>query len=237
MHGSSVVLIAMLTSALTAAGTVYVLQHYEVMRGETKQSQTVAVPQFQGLSEADARKNAEVAHVAIIVAGREPSEKEPEGTVLRQSIPPGQQVPPNHPVSVVLSQEQLSVPEIKGLTLADATAKLKEKGYELKAGEAVPNAEVEAGKIVEQDPAAGSGLARGKTVTVKTSSGIAEVELPNLVGMSHEQAKKKAESLGLEAKFGWVSLAETPSYRVISQKPAPGTKLKPKDAVNMVVNR
>ena len=237
MHGSSVVLIAMLTSALTAAGTVYVLQHYEVMRGEQKQGDTVAVPQFQGLSEADARKNAEVAHVAILVAGREPSDKEPEGTVLRQSIPPGQQVPPNHPISVVLSQEQLSVPEVTGLTIADATTKLKEKGYELKAGENVPSAEVEAGKVVAQEPAAGSELGRGKSVTVKVSSGSAEVELPNLVGMRHEQAKAKAESLGIEAKFGWVSLAETPSYVVISQKPAPGTKLKPKDAVNLVVNR
>ncbi|HEY6725553.1 MAG TPA: PASTA domain-containing protein [Polyangiaceae bacterium] len=236
MHGSSVILIAMLTSALTSAGTVYVLQHYEVMRGESKEG-TVPVPQFQGLSEADARKNAEVARVAILVAGREPSEKEPEGTVLRQSIPPGQQVPPNHPISIVLSQEQLSVPEVKGLTVAEATAKLKEKGYEPKAGDAVPSAEVEAGKIVEQDPAAGSVLGRGKTVTVKASSGVAEVEAPNLVGMSHEQAKTKAESLGLEPKFTWVSLAETPSYRVINQKPAPGTKLKPKDAVNLVVNR
>jgi len=237
MHGSSVVLIAMLTSALTAAGTVYVLQHYEVMRGETKQADTVAVPQFQGLNEADARKNAEVAHVAILVAGREPSEKEPEGTVLRQSIPPGQQVPPNHPVSIVLSQEKLSVPEVTGLTLADATAKLKEKGYELKAGESLPSPTVAAGSVVEQDPAAGSALERGKAVTVKTSSGVGEVELPNLVGMSHEQAKTKVEALGLEAKFAWVELAETPSYRVISQKPAAGTKLKPKEAVNLVVNR
>ncbi|HEU5076348.1 MAG TPA: PASTA domain-containing protein [Polyangiaceae bacterium] len=227
----------MLTSALTAAGTVYVLQHYDVMRGEGKQTDTVPVPQFQGLSEADARKNAEVARVAILVAGRESSDKEPEGTVLRQSIPPGQQVPPNHPVSVVLAREQVSVPELKGLTVADATLKLKEKGYELAAGESVPSVDVEAGKIIEQDPAAGSELARGQRVTVKTSSGAAEVEAPNLVGMTHEQAKAKAESLGLEAKFTWVSLAETPSYRVISQKPAPATKLKPKDALNLVVNR
>src|SRR6188508_1707510 len=131
MHGSSVVLIAMLTSALTAAGTVFVLQRYQVMPGETK-AETVAVPQFQGLSEGDARKNAEVAHVAILVAGREPSEKDPDGTVLRQSIPAGQQGPPNHPVSIVLAREQLTVPEITGLTVADASLKLKEKGYELK---------------------------------------------------------------------------------------------------------
>lgn len=237
MHGSSVVLIAMLTSALTAAGTVYVLQHYDVMRGESQQAGTVPVPQFQGLSEADARKNAEVARVAILVAGREPSDKEPEGTVLRQSIPPGQQVPANHPVSIVLSVEQPSVPEVKGLTVADATAKLKEKGYELKTGESVPSPDVEIGKIVEQDPAPGVELGRGKSVTVKVSTGVGEVEAPNLVGMTHEQAKTKAEELGLEPKFTWVSLAETPSYRVINQKPAAGTKLKPKDAVNLVVNR
>lgn len=237
MHGSSVVLIAMLTSALTAAGTVFVLQRYQVMPGETKQAETVSVPQFQGLSEGDARKNAEVAHVAILVAGREASEKEPDGTVLRQSIPAGQQVPPNHPVGIVLAREQLTVPELTGLTVADATLKLKEKGYELKADERLPSATVEVGRIVEQAPVAGTQLERGKVVTVKSSSGADQVEVPNLVGMTHEQAKAKCDALGLEAKFGWVSLAETPSYRVLSQKPPPGEKLKPKDAVTLVVNR
>src|SRR6188768_967561 len=185
MHGSSVVLIAMLTSALTAAGTVFVLQRYQVMPGESKQADTVAVPQFQGLSEGDARKNAEVAHVAILVAGREPSEKEPDGTVLRQSIPAGQQVPPNHPVSIVLAKEQLIVPEVTGLTVADASLKLKAKGYELKAGESLPSATVEIGRIVEQAPTAGTQLERGKVVTVKTSSGADQVEVPALVGMTN----------------------------------------------------
>ena len=189
MHGSSVVLIAMLTSALTAAGTVFVLQRYQVMPGDTKQAENVAVPQFQGLSEADARKNADVARVAILVAGREPSEKEPDGTVLRQSIPAGQQVPPNHPVSIVLAREQLTVPELAGLTVADATLKLKEKGYELKAAETLPSATAEAGRILEQAPLAGTQLERGKVVTVKTSSGSDQVEVPNFVGMTHEQAK------------------------------------------------
>lgn len=236
MHGSTVFLVAMFTSALTAAGTVYVVQRYNVLPAPQQHVETVTVPQLQGLAEADARKNAEAVKVALLVAGREPSETQAEGTVLRQSVPPGQQVPPNHPVSIVLAHEVVKVPEVTGMTVPDATLKLKEKGYELKA-ESVPSAEVEYGRIVEQEPAAGSELERGATVTVKASSGAQEVEVPRLVGMGHGAAKKKLEELGLEPKFSWVALAETASYSVVGQKPDPGKKLKPGESVTLVVNR
>lgn len=237
MHASSVVLVAMLTSALTAAGTVYMLQRYKVLPPQQEATAMAVVPKLEGLVEADARKNAEAVQVAFLVAGREPVEGHKDGTVIRQSVPAGQSVPLHHPVSVVLARELTKVPEVTGLAVGEATLKLKEKGYALKAGESVPNAEVEYGHIVEQSPKAGSELKPGETVTVKTSSGAAEVEVPQLAGTSHEQAKTKLEELGLVAKFAWVSLPETPSYRVVRQNPNAGQKLKPGETVSVVVNR
>ncbi len=237
MHASSVVLVAMLTSVVTATGTVYLVERYHILPPAVEASAEAVVPEFVGLSEADARKNAKAAKLALLVAGREPSEKQKDGIVLRQSVPPGQRVPVEHPVSVVLAQELHKVPEITGLTVSDATLKLKGDGYELKAGESVPSADVEDGLIVDQSPAAGSELEPGKVVTVTTSSGVQEVEVPQLAGRSHGQAKAQLEKLGLKAKFAWVSLAETNSYVVLRQKPAAGEKLKPGDEVELVVNR
>ena len=236
MHTSSVVLIAMLTSVLTAAGTSYLIERYKILP-EGDAAGTVVVPELKGLLEQDARKNAEAVQVALLVAGREPSEEHKDGMVLRQSIPAGQRVPPNHPVSVVLAQEVLKVPEITGLAIGEATLKLKEKGLEIKAGESIPSADVESGLIVEQSPPAGSELKRGETVTVKTSSGKDEVEVPKVLGLGHNQAKQALEKLGLTPKVTWVSLAETASYVVIQQKPPAGDKLKPGEEVTLVINR
>lgn len=237
MHTSSVVLIAMLTSVLTAAGTSYLLDRYKILPEGSETAGTVVVPELKGLLEVDARKNAEAVQIALLVAGREPTEEQKDGTVLRQSVPAGQRVPPNHPVSVVLAQEALKVPAITGLPIGEATLKLKEKGFEIKAGESVPSADVESGLIVEQSPAAGSELKRGETVVVKTSSGPDEVEVPKLLGFNHKKANEALEKLGLKAKVNWVSLAETASYVVIQQKPPAGDKLKPGEEVTLVINR
>jgi serine/threonine-protein kinase len=236
MNGSTVVLVAMLTSALTAVGTVYVVERYKILP-EQEAAGGVVVPELKGLTEADARKNAQAVQVALLVAGREPSEKQDPGTVLRQSIPVGQRVPAQHPVSVVLAQEVLKVPDVMGLVVSEATLKLKDKGYELKVGESVPSSDVESGRVVEQDPAPGSELKKGAAVTVKASSGAEQVEVPQLAGMAHNQAKEKLEKLGLEVKFAWVALPETASYRVIRQTPRAGELLKPGESVQLVVNR
>jgi eukaryotic-like serine/threonine-protein kinase len=236
MHTSSVVLIAMLTSVLTAAGTSYLIDRFKILPGDSDAG-TVVVPELKGLLESDARTNAEAVRVALLVAGREPTEEQKDGTVLRQSIPAGQRVPPNHPVSVVLAQEVLKVPAVTGLPIGEATLKLKDKGFEIKAGESIPSAEIESGLIAEQSPPAGGELKRGETVTVKTSSGPDQVEVPKLLGFSHNQAKEALEKLGLKAKVSWVSLAETASYVVIQQKPPGGDKLKPGEEVALVINR
>ena len=88
-----------------------------------------------------------------------------------------------------------------------------------------------------QDPEAGKPLKKGEKVTIQSSSGPGEIEVPKVIGMGHVAAKKKVDEAGLDGQVRWVSLAETASGVVLSQKPAPGEKLKPKEKVEMIVNR
>ena len=237
MHTSSVVLVAIVTSLLTSVGTVYLVQRYEILPQRAEKVDDTVVPDLKGLTEADARRNTQAVELALLVAGREPSKEQNDGTVLRQSIPAGQRVPRQHPVSVVLASALLKVPQVTGLSLSEATLKLEQAGFEVEESESVPSADVEAGRIVEQAPTPGSELKQGASVVVKVSSGAAEVEVPQLSGMAHAKAKEELEKLGLEAKFVWVDLPETPSYRVIRQSPAAGKQLEPGESVQVVVNR
>jgi eukaryotic-like serine/threonine-protein kinase len=235
MHGSTLVLVSLLTSVLTTTGTTYLLQRYDVLPHAPQVE--VVVPQLVGLSEADARANARTLELAVLVAGREATTDASTGTVLRQSIAPGSRVPPDYALSVVIAQAPPTVPSVAGLSVAAATERLKQHGYTIDVGTAVADGNVAAGSIVSQAPAADAPLAKGGVVVVHASSGPAEVVVPKLIGLKMEAATEKIEELGLKPATKWLSLAETVSHVVLKQEPSPGQPLKPGEEVALFVNR
>jgi beta-lactam-binding protein with PASTA domain len=237
MSSSSAVLVAFLTSTLTAAGTVYVIERYNILPSRTPVVSDVVVPDLRGITEADARANASAAHIALLVASREPSPDAKPGSVLRQSIAAGQRVPREHPVSIVLAEEILRVPNVTGLAVAEATERLRQRGYDLKVGGTTPDEKIAQGLILDQAPKAETPQAKGAAVTVQVSGGRGDIEVPKLVGVSINQAKTDLEKLGVKMVVRWVALAETPCYVVLSQKPAPGEKVKPGSEVQLTACR
>jgi len=236
MDASSVILSAFVTSALTAAGTVYFVEKYNIIpHGNT--SVDVMVPDLHGITESDARANASVAHIGILVAGREPTPDAKAGTIIRQSINAGQRVPRDHPVSIVIAEEVPRVPSITGITVPDATHRLEQRGYTLQLAATVPDNAVAQGLVIDQTPKAEIAHVKGGTVTVRVSSGPGDVELPKFIGVGLTQAKTDIEKLGLKAAVRWVAMAETPTYVVLNQKPAVGEKVKPGSEVQLTVCR
>jgi beta-lactam-binding protein with PASTA domain len=236
MHGSNVFLVAFFTSALTAAGTVYAIDRYNLLQKPEPALETV-VPDLRGFSEADAQTNARASHLALLVAAREPSAEGRPGTVLRQSIPAGQRVPREHPVSVVLAEGLPKLPSLTGLTADAARERLTALGYVLTVGESVTDPQAQAGTVTAQTPAADTPLEKGKSVTVTLSAGPGDAVVPKVAGLPLARAKKAVEAAGFEAEVRWVSLPETATYVVLNQKPVPGEKLEPKSKVELVVNR
>jgi serine/threonine-protein kinase len=197
----------------------------------------VIVPKLEGLSEKDARANAGAVRIPVLVSGREASADHADGVVLRQSVPAGQPVPPNHPVSVVLAEALPKVPKVVGLTVEKATGTLEEAGFDVEAAPPKPHLTAKAGEVLEQEPKAGKSLKKGEKVTLVSSSGPGDVEVPKVVGMAANAAKNKVDDAGLEGQVRWVSLAETASGVVLRQTPEPGKTVKPKTPVEMIVNR
>ena len=238
MHGSTVFLIAFFTSVATAAGTVYGIERLNLLHKEAPApvAETI-VPDLHGFTEADARANAQASHITLLVASHEPSSDVKAGSIIRQSIPAGQHVPREHPVSVVLADELPKIPTVTGLSVVDASKRLEEKGYKLLAGEPVANATVPEGQIVSQLPPAETAAEKGKTVTVQVSAGAQEVAVPKVMGLSVNNAKTALQKVGLEPQMHWVSLAETPTFVVLNQKPKPNEKVKPGTKVEIVANQ
>ncbi len=221
-----IVLVALLTSIIGATATVFVIERYSLFRPRSAAVET-QVPDLQGLNENDARGNASAAHLTFFVAGREPTADVKPNTVIRQSPPPGQRVAQDQPIVIVMADELPRAPGVGGLTVADATQRLEQRGYRLEIAGKVPDANIPAGAIVEQSPRAEAAYAKGGAVRVQVSSGPPEVEVPKVLGVGVDKAKTELEKLGLKVVMNWVGMAETPTYVVLGQKPAALEKVKP----------
>ncbi len=186
----------------------------------------VTVPDVIGQPEADA--TAAITGAGLVAATSEaPSDVVPVGVVISQDPSPGTSVQEGSTVAIVVSTgpetpATIPVPDVAGQPAADAQAALEAEGFTVTTTEA-PSAEVEAGLVIETNPAAGTEVAPGSEVTMVVSSGAEDVVVPDLTGMSIDDATKAAEDVGLTVSFVEDETNPDPDGVVIGQEPAPGT--------------
>ena len=92
----------------------------------------------------------------------------------------------------------VAVPDVTGLTVADARSELQTEGLEL--GTETPEASdtVPEGNIIDQSPESGAQVEEGAAVSVTVSTGADEVVVPSLVGLSLDEARQALDQAGLE---------------------------------------
>ena len=97
------------------------------------------------------------------------------------------------------SDAVVGVPKVVGWSYAEASASLKDNGYEV-AKEEVFSPEVAAGNVISQTPEAGTDLAKGNVVTLRVSLGaeITKVRVPNVVGKDQMEAAAALTEAGLQ---------------------------------------
>src|SRR5690242_13494787 len=137
---------------------------------------------------------------------------------------------------IALRSRDAIVPSLSGKTVNDASAVLTSSGLNLKVEEARrPDPVVPAGRIITQDPAAGTRTRRQRSVKVWVSAGPRVTQVPLLVGESERTAQLRAQQDGLtllpEAE---IRSADYPVGAVIAQNPPQKTN---GDQVALLVNR
>lgn len=93
---------------------------------------------------------------------------------------------------------RLTVPDVVGLELAAAVNQLAD--FEIEQVD-TPDDVIPVGGVVRTDPAAGSSAAAGSTVAVFVSTGPKPRELPELNGLTRDEAQAALDDLGLVAEF------------------------------------
>lgn len=115
------------------------------------------------------------------------------------------------------------VPNVVGKTLEEAKLALTEAGFEVGVVVEEYSKDVEAGKIVKQDPDAKKLAEKGSKINLVVSKGAEQVTVPDLTGKTAEEARTLLSDLGLTATAGQAEYSdEIEINKVARQDPAAG---------------
>jgi serine/threonine-protein kinase len=135
--------------------------------------------------------------------------------------------------------EIVSIPELLGKTVSEARADLARMRLSLQEKGVQFSDRFERGRVVLQDPPAGSKIRVNKAVKVVLSGGSEMVDVPKLVGRSLEAASKVLADSGLQK--GLVSQIHSGQHaagRIIAQEPTPSSlKVKRNTPINFLVSQ
>jgi serine/threonine-protein kinase len=139
---------------------------------------TVAVPDLQGLTVSQAQSALSDEGLTLGSQLQEPSSEIPSGQIVRSEPAAGEEVEPGTAVDVVVSTgpEMVEVPDVSSACLSIGAARqaLTAAGLVLEVGEPVPSNPEQCpnpSRILAQDPAPGTVVEAGSTVTVFRGGG------------------------------------------------------------------
>lgn len=202
-------------------------------------SDEIVLPKFVGMIYAsDIEGNSEYADLTFeITYGNVPS-KQP-GEVLRQTPAAGMTVKKGKTVSLTVNgeAEQVVVEDVKGYKQQDAYDALKALNLSPKI-QAVADDDTAVGYVVKTDPAAGSTVSTGTTVTIYVSSGPSKESavIPNIVGYQYSAAKEELEAAGFVATAEYDDESDKDENTVLSVSPNEGEKAKKGSVVTVTVS-
>jgi beta-lactam-binding protein with PASTA domain len=159
------------------------------------------------------------------------------GVVFGEAPPHGSVVERGSRVTLLVSSGpgSAALPDVKGLTSAQAVARLERAGFK-PVTQSQSSATVTAGRVISTEPSGHTEAQAGSPVTVVVSSGPAQVHVPEVSGQSEAEAKASLRAAGLEP--GTIAKQEAPGSQagtVLSQSPAAGSSVGSGQRVNLVV--
>ena len=202
-------------------------------------SDEIVLPNFVGkIYASDIESNSEYADLTFeITYGNVPS-KQP-GEVLHQTPAAGMTVKKGKTVSLTVNgeAEQVVVEDVKGYKQQDAYDALKALNLSPKI-QAVADDDTAVGYVVKTDPAAGSTVSTGTTVTIYVSSGPSteSAVIPNIVGYQYSAAKEELEAAGFVVTAEYDDESDKDENTVLSVSPDEGEKAKKGSVVTVTVS-
>ncbi|WP_329616802.1 Stk1 family PASTA domain-containing Ser/Thr kinase [Streptomyces brevispora] len=201
--------------------------------------QFTRVPALLGQSEKTAKARLSDADLELKGVERAYSDTVDRGKVVRSDPKSGARIRGNGSVTLVVSRgpEIVKVPDVEGIELADAKRELTKAGLAPGMTTKEFSEDVEAGDVIRTDPEAGAERHADAAVAIVVSKG-SPVDVPDVIGLSIEDATDALDEEGLKAKVlpDRVNSPEVPGD-IAHQSPAEGQEAAEGDTITLTVSK
>lgn len=146
------------------------------------------------------------------------------GYIYEQSKPAGKKIKAGNSITVYVSmgKKTVVVPDVRGYSLASAKTILENQGFKYKVVQA-NDEEIAENMVIKTQPERGMSAYEGDEIIIYESIGAPTVyvDLPNVIGLTEEDAKKRLQKDGIEANVTYVHNQAAPKGVVVGQNPSP----------------
>jgi beta-lactam-binding protein with PASTA domain len=157
------------------------------------------------------------------------------GLVVRTDPKPGP-VKPGSSVTVYVSNGNVKVPNVVGMSCSSATSTLQQAHLQADCQNA-PSDTAPAGQVFSQSPSAGQETPQGGTVTLQVSTGPSQVQVPDVTNTDYQTARKQLHDAGLKPFLSRCLSSDptAPDGLVVATDPPPGSNVDPGSSVTVYV--
>ncbi|AND16255.1 Stk1 family PASTA domain-containing Ser/Thr kinase [Rathayibacter tritici] len=163
----------------------------------------------------------------------------PAGTVMSSDPPGGQGVHKGSVITLTVSSgpRQLPVPDLAGLSEADATAKVAAGSFTVGDVSRRFDADVAAGVVISAALPDGSALPKTMSETSSIAMVVSLGPIPNVVGLSIDDATAKAKAAGLALDRSGEDWSDTVAVGVVLTQANPEAPAVTGDAISVVTSK
>jgi len=194
-----------------------------------------SVPNVVGMNYGDAVQA--LNDVNLDASKHEVFSQKPAGQVVAQDPPAGEEVVEGTEVVLDVSKgtKQVEVPNVVGMSEADAQATLEQAGFEVSSTSA-PSDTIPDGSVSDQSPDGGTQAAKGSTVAITVSSGPSTATVPDEIGQDKQVAIDDLKANGFKVHAQNVACGDPNQDNIVQdQDPAGGSDAPTGSTVNISV--
>jgi serine/threonine-protein kinase len=197
---------------------------------------TVSVPSVVGLARDTATNRMSAQGLSITVVQR--AADDPAGVVIAQSPAPGTFAAGDSTVELVVSRgpPPVTIADVRSLSPDDAQARLQQDGFVVNVQHPYDE-QIPYNAVIGTDPAIGKQVGRDSDVTLLVSNGPAPVAIPDVSGMSYDQAVQTLDAKGFTATRDDSFSDTVPADQAIGTNPPVGTVVQHGSSVQVVMSK
>ena len=199
----------------------------------------ISIPSLAGMTQSQAQITLD--ELGLMAEVRESifSEDIAKGKVITSDPSGGGRVSIAGTVGLIISKgkERIKVPDLSALSIDDANIKLD--ASLLKSGRVIErfHAEIEAGFVIQTNPAIGTRVRKESTVDLVVSSGVEQVDITDYKGRSSDQALNELTDAGLQVEATYEFSDTVEIGTVISQVPSDVTTVAKGDIITLIISK